>query len=237
MIPELYLVSGSPRCWRVLLGLTFKGLDWNEHILEYSRQEHRSPEFLKRNPRGTVPVLEADGIILRDSIAILAWLDRQYPSTPLFGKTAREAGTIWQIVLECSEYLRAAHNGLLGPVFSGDGSVPAEGSEAMKALSAASEALHAECHILENLIGDRPFFAGETPTAADAVIFPELRLIERAIRTKFELMSALGWSYPPDIYPRLAEWKTRVGQLPGVAATLPRHWDADKTSPETVSPQ
>ena len=108
MTLTVYTISGAPRGWRVLVGLTLKGLDYEVRYLEGSKRQHKSAEFLKINPRGTVPVLNADGQIVRDSIAILAWLDRQYPDKPLFGEAADEAARIWQLTMECCDYLRDA---------------------------------------------------------------------------------------------------------------------------------
>jgi len=109
----VYSVSGAPRAWRVLLGLTFKGLPHDINVLQASKKEHKSAEYLKIHPRGTVPALEYNGLILQDSIAILAWLDRQFPESPLFGETAGDAARIWQATLESCDYLRAATNDVL----------------------------------------------------------------------------------------------------------------------------
>ena len=138
---KLHTISGAPRPWRVLLGLTFKGLEYETHYLEGSKRQHKAPEFLKLNPRGTVPVLETGNLILRDSIGILAWLDRRYTENPLFGETADEAALIWQITLECCDYLRAAGQSLLFPILVLNVPLPANNSDEMAELKAASEAM------------------------------------------------------------------------------------------------
>lgn len=221
---KLHTISGAPRPWRVLLGLTFKGLEYETHYLEGSKRQHKAPEFLKLNPRGTVPVLETGNLILRDSIGILAWLDRRYTENPLFGETANEAALIWQITLECCDYLRAAGQSLLFPILVLNVPLPANNSDEMAELKAASEAMHAECRFLENLLDGRPYLAGNRPSAADAVAFPEIRLIQRAVERKPDHMTALGFENPPELYPRVSEWKARVGALKGVHKTLPIHW-------------
>lgn len=224
MVLTLHTFSGAPRGWRVLLGLTFKQLEWNTHLIRHSDGEHRSPEFLALNQRGTVPVLETGGPVVRDSIAILAWLDRRYPDKLLFGTTADQAALVWQITMESCDYLREAARRLLIPVFGGDDALPQDSSAQFAELKSAADAMHKECRYLESLLENRRFLAGDTPSAADAVAFPEIRLIQRAVETKHELMSALGFSYPPDLYPKVADWKSRVGEIPGVDKTLPPHW-------------
>lgn len=132
MTLTVHTFSGSPRGWRVLLGLTFKGLSWDTNYLSLAQGDHHKPEFLSLNPRHTVPVIEADGVVLRDSIAILAWLDRQHPEKPLFGNTPGEAADIWQVAMECCDYLRDANRQLLTEVFFGDGSIPDQGTRNAK---------------------------------------------------------------------------------------------------------
>lgn len=222
---KLHTFSGAPRGWRVLLGLAFKGLEPEVHLMNVQTKDHHTPEFLALNARSTVPVLETVNGILRDSIAILAWLDRAYPDKPLFGTTSAQAGEIWQTTMECCDYLRDANHQLLSKVFSSDGSVPPEGSDARTGLQAAADLLHAECRYLENILSDgRPYLSGDTPGAADAIAFPEIRLIQRAVETKHDLMSAVGFAYPPDHYPLVAGWKARLNDTPNVAATMPPHW-------------
>ena len=224
MTMTVYSISGAPRPWRVLLGLAFKGLDFNIHHLESSKREHKAAEFLKINPRGTVPVLDDDGALLRDSIAALAWLDRRYPETPLFGATPDEAAAIWQTTMECSEYLRRSIDRMLRrPLVLGQ-PLPDAGTAERADWEAAGEALHAECRLLEALLVDRPYLGGRGPSAADAVAFPEIRLIERAADTKPDLMDTLGFGACDGLYPRLAAWKARISALPGVDKTFPYHW-------------
>jgi len=226
MKPTVYQISGAPRAWRVLLGLAFKGLDANVITLRVSERDHHKPEFTALNPRATVPVLVSQNTVLRDSVAILAWLDRAYPQKPLFGETADEAALAWQVTMECADYLREATHQLLSQVFSSDGSVPTPGSAEAERLRAAADLMHAECNYLEDLLSDgRLFLAGNQPTGADAMAFPEIRLLQRAVMTKNELMASVGFGYPPDHYPKTAAWKDRLNEMPEVAATMPAHWN------------
>ena len=111
----LFTVSGAPLPWRALAGLAFKQLDYSINYLEASKGEHKADAYLAINPRGTVPTLMADKLLLRDSIGILAWLDRAFPDRPLFGSTAMQAGYIWQTAMDSAQYLRAATNDVLHP--------------------------------------------------------------------------------------------------------------------------
>lgn len=224
MTLTLHTISGAPCGWRALLGFAFKGIDVEVRYLEGSRREHETPAFLKLNPRARVPVLEAGDLVLRDSIAILAWLDEAYPAHPLFGSTAREHAEIWQIVLECAEYLQPATNGVVFPVFAGDGTAATEGSPAAQDLRRAAFTLDGECEFLETTLGNKAFLCGPSPSAADAVAYAEVGRIQRAIETKSAAMTALGYKSLELRYPRLAAWRLRLAALPGVEATAPLHW-------------
>ncbi len=220
----VHTVSGAPRAWRVLLGLTFKGLPYDIRYLEASKGEHKSPDFLKLNPRGTVPVMQDGAITVRDSVGCLAWLDAAYPEKPLFGHTLTETAEIWQTTLECCDYLRAAGNGLLFSILVENKPLPASGTDERNALDTSARAMHAEFSFLESLLRGRNFLTGNGPTAADAVAFPEVRLVERAVDKKPDIMDALGFSDTDNHYPHVAAWKARINALPGYSKTAPRHW-------------
>lgn len=228
MTIRVHTISGSPRGWRVLIGLALKGLSYETRLLQLSADEHKSPGFLALNPRGTVPVIEADGVVLRDSMAALAWLDRQFPEPPLFGEDALQAAVIWQVALECCDYLREASRRLLAPVLLASRPLPKGGSAERQEFEAAAEALHAECRWLERLLEDRRFAAGDTPSAADAVTFPEFCILQRAAETRADVMDALGFADMASLYPHTEAWKNRFLALPGIATTWPPHWQADQ---------
>jgi len=47
MALDLYWGSGSPYSWRVQLALEYKRLDYVSHELQFSKQEHKSPQLLR----------------------------------------------------------------------------------------------------------------------------------------------------------------------------------------------
>jgi len=69
-------VSGNSYKVRILLAL----LDVPIQIIvvDLSKVEHKSEAFLELNPRGQVPVLEDNGLVLWDSSACLVYLARKY---------------------------------------------------------------------------------------------------------------------------------------------------------------
>ena len=67
MALEFYWGSGSPYSWRVLLALEYKGVPYESHVLQFSKQEHKSPQMLRMNPRGRVPVLRDGDFVVSTS--------------------------------------------------------------------------------------------------------------------------------------------------------------------------
>ncbi|WP_299083921.1 glutathione S-transferase family protein [uncultured Ruegeria sp.] len=218
MTLEFWTVSGAPSPWRAALGMAFKGLDYDVHMLSAQQEEHKSDAYLVINGRGTVPTLKEGDVTLGQSIAILAWLDREYPAPPLFGKTALEAGMIWQRTMEIFDYLPRATSGVLSPIFF------EAADKATDDLIAASNTLRSELAGLAKILIDDSFLSGARPGAADAVAFPHVRLIQRAMETKPQIMQDLGLSDLAAFSPEIADWVRRVEALPNVAQTFPPHW-------------
>ena len=79
---------------RVRIFVAEKGIEIPREVLELGK-DTRTPEFLKINSLGEVPVLELDdGGVLTESIAICRYLESIYPDKPLMGRDAREQGQI-----------------------------------------------------------------------------------------------------------------------------------------------
>ena len=60
-----------------------KGLSYRVERLSFEKGEHKRPDMLRRNPRGTIPVLSDDDIHLHETYAILDYLEHAYPSPSL----------------------------------------------------------------------------------------------------------------------------------------------------------
>src|ERR1700730_6384362 len=97
---EIYWISGSPFAWRVLLTAEAKGIPYEGKLLEASKGELKTPEFLAINPLARAPALRDANFTLHESLAIMVYLDRKHPNPPLFGRTAEEAGRIFQCISE-----------------------------------------------------------------------------------------------------------------------------------------
>lgn len=221
---RLFVFSGAPCSRRVEIALTFKQQDFETVVLKASERSEWSDALFRMNHRGKVPVLVSDGLVIRDSLAILGWLDAAFPELPLFGRSAEEIARAWALSREADEYLLPAVSHVVFPAFGSGADDPNIASD--PALIDARDKLLEELSWLEALLHEEPYFLGDIPGAADAVIYPDIARIERAIDTRPRIMTALGFATLRDVAPRLADWADRIAALPGIGATTPPHWRA-----------
>lgn len=73
----------STASYRVRIALALKGLDYAQAAHDLRMGEQREAAFVALSPQGLVPALESDGAILTQSLAIIEWLDEQWPTPPL----------------------------------------------------------------------------------------------------------------------------------------------------------
>src|SRR5690606_33517330 len=81
------VVECSPPSWTVRHALEEKGLEHAGKLLSFTDGEHKRPEMLAKNPRGTVPVLMDDNIVVYETLAILDYLEYAYPQPALLPGT------------------------------------------------------------------------------------------------------------------------------------------------------
>jgi len=84
---KLYDYPGAPNPRRVKIFAAEKNINLELVNCDMSKREHKTPEFLKKNPSGKIPVLELDdGRCISESVAICRYLEFIKPEPNLFGK-------------------------------------------------------------------------------------------------------------------------------------------------------
>ncbi len=96
-MPNLKLFVAPNTCARVAtIGLEEIGVPFDTHLVRVAKNEQKSPEFLKLNPKGKVPTLLIDGDPLTENVAILTWLATQFPDAKLLPATASRLDALKQ---------------------------------------------------------------------------------------------------------------------------------------------
>jgi len=170
----VHSIPGSPFGRAVLTTLEEKGARYSFSPLAPSGL--RSPEHLARHPFGRVPVLEHDGFLLYETQAILRYLDRVLRNPAFTPADPRRAARMDQVMNVNDWYLFQGvanvivFHRVVGPRVLGI----APDEAAIEAAMPKARAVFAE---LARLLGEQPYFAGETISLADLMVAPHKNLV------------------------------------------------------------
>ena len=218
MAIDVWWGSGSPYSWRVLLALEHKRLSYQSHLLNFSFQEHKTPQMLAMNPRGLLPVLKDGDYVVFESVAVLYYLDRKYPEHPLFGNSPEEAAVIMRVINEFQAYTEADVMKICRAVF--DNQVAKDRDALTDSMILAAR----EARTIEKRLASSEWIVGDAYSAVDMVIFPSIQLLLRALRLPAASELATRFMPVEANYPALDRWLARVALQPGYQRTYPPHW-------------
>jgi glutathione S-transferase len=217
MAVELCWARRCAYSWCVRLGLDCKRLAWQSRPVDLATQEQQSPQLRRPTPRGRVPVLTDGGYVVFESVAILYYLDRNYPAPPLFGASAEEGGVIMRVIEEFQSYIEPHLAAVVGALGATRPRRP-HAAVLEELLTVAGEA-----RSIEGRLAKSDWVVGLAPSAADLVIYPWIELLKHALlRPAGEELRARF--LPVEVqYPALARWIARVESLPGTSRTRAAH--------------
>ena len=95
----------APNPRRGRLFLAEKGIKMDFEHVDYMKAEHKTAEFLKKNPMAQLPVLQLDdGRFLSETVSICRYFESLFPDPPLMGNRADAADLafvdMWQRRME-----------------------------------------------------------------------------------------------------------------------------------------
>jgi glutathione S-transferase len=216
MALAFYHGQGSPYSWRVWLALEHLGIPYELKVLSFDNKDTAKPEFIAINPRHTVPTITDDDVALWESVVILEYLDERFgmdAPARLYPGTEAERARIRLLVREAEEYLGAEGTTPLTNEYLFMGDTPPDLEKVAKARAVVTDEL---AYFSGQLRGK--FLAGDSPTAADFVLYPFLAFVYRITFRKPQ--AALTELVPT----ALVAWKKRVEALPFFDKTVPPHW-------------
>ncbi|WP_242109568.1 maleylacetoacetate isomerase [Luteimonas aquatica] len=165
----------SSAAYRVRIGLNLKGLAYDlvpVHLVRDGGDQHR-PEYAAVNPQRAVPVLQHGQRMLRQSLAILEYLDEVWPQPALLPPTARERQRVRALAQLVACDIHPLNNLRVLQYFEREWRVPQpERDEWVKHWIADGFAA------FEALLQDNPstaeFCAGHAPGLADCCLVPQV---------------------------------------------------------------
>jgi glutathione S-transferase len=186
----------SPYVRAVAMSLALKGLAYREQTVDLRPVPGglRSPEHLQLHPFGRVPILEDADFRIYETQAILRYLDARYPAPALQPADPRALGRMSQIIgiVDCYLFPQTVRplgaERVVRPALMGATPDEAVVAEALRAAAVAVEALEA-------LVLADGFLVGDTLSAADVILAPQLHLITPVpeVRALLQGTRLLGW--------------------------------------------
>lgn len=202
---------------KVEIALHEKGLAFERIMVPFNQAtgyDPRHPEVMALNPKGQVPVLLDEGLVLYDSSVILEYLDEAYPQPPLFPVTPVERARCRLDELFADEIMLAALRPLMhrtGPRIADRERRAAQDADAL--IAEGLLARHYET--LEARLAGRSFFA-EQLSVADIALFMGVLF---SLRLGGPALAG---------FPGLAGWYQRLGQRPAFANVAAEIAEADR---------
>jgi len=196
---RLYRHPKSGHCHRVELMMAFLGLPCETVDLDMVNGAHKAPDYLKLSPFGKVPAIDDNGTILWDSNAILVYLAKRYGAdTDWLPEEPAKAS-------EVQRWLSVAA-GEIAPGPAAARLVHLFGVELD--YKAAVARAHALFKVMEPILAERAYLAGEAITIADVAGYSYIAHAPEG-----------GVTLEP--YPAIRDWLKRIESLPGFVPMAP----------------
>lgn len=207
-MPELKLFVAPGSCARVpTVALEEIGVPFETELVRTAAKQQKSPDYLKVNPKGKVPVLVIDGVPLTENVAILTWLNRTYPDAALLPFT-NDPFELCQQISDLAFFSGTVHPHVtrvaMPMKFIEDEDlsfdiVRAKGVDDLRTVMS----------MIDQRFARQPWWYGETWSIVDAYLF-----------WTWWRVGVVG--FPQDDFPNLVDHASRILEIPSVARAMDR---------------
>ena len=177
---RLYSYWRSSAAYRVRIALNLKGLPYEivpVHLVQGGGEQH-ADGFRELNPQELVPVLRDGHRIVRQSMAIIEYLDETWPDPPLLPATARDRARVRGLAQAIACDIHPLNNLRVLQFFEHTWNVPQPERELW-----VRHWIQSGFAAYEAMLVDTPstgtFCDGDVPTMADLCLVPQVYNAER----------------------------------------------------------
>lgn len=201
---RLYHSPLSPFCRKVRLTMAEKKL---EVELVEERYWEQSPEFMRRNPAGKVPVLRINGLTLSESQAICEYLEETIPTPPLLPKEPERRFEVRRLCAWFDDKFQAEVTSKL--VYERvNKKLMSQGYPDSKNVKAGSVAIKYHLDYMGWLLDQRRWLAGDVMTLADFTAAAHLSALDYS--------SDVDWNRNPAV----KDWYAKIKSRPSFRTIL-----------------
>lgn len=199
----------STAAYRVRIALNLKGLEHELvpiHLLK-DGGEHKTASFLNRNPDGLIPTLETHGQVLAQSMAIMEYLEEEYPTPALLPSKSLDRAYLRGLAQTIASDIHPLNNLRVLKYLTGKLNASEEQKTQWYHHWVATGFKGLETRLANNANTGR-FCFGDTPTLADICLIPQV-------------YNALRFNCPMDDYPTINRINQQCLQLDAFANAAP----------------
>jgi glutathione S-transferase len=200
MTIKLHVFPLSPRAFKVLFAANQLAIPYEMVLVNFAKQDQKTPGFTALNPNQRMPVLEDDGFILWESNAIVQYLAELKPQSGVLPADLKSRMTAvkWQ-------FWESAHFDPACAIFMFERVVKplfGRGEASESEIKRGEELLSRLCPILDAALQKTRYVAGDALTIADISLGADLVAADQA-------------RMPIETYRGIQRWRAELAALDG----------------------
>jgi glutathione S-transferase len=203
---EIFAVPPSPRAFKVLAVANHLGIDFTLRPLDFSKGEHKSPEYAALNPNMLMPTLRDGDYVLWEANAIMQYLAGRKPQSGLLpsderGRLDVTRWQFWDLAHWDPAVAILLIENFVKPVLL------AAGEPDAAQVAKGTEMFHRAAAVLDGQLKGRRYVTGEALTLADFALGAPLNYAAQA-------------RFPLERYGEIRRWHASLLTLPAWQKTM-----------------